>query len=49
MVHCIEQELISGDEVRDVIVYLDSFQGLYPGMPFYILGADCRAVFSQLR
>lgn len=44
-----EQELISGDEVRDVIVYLDSFQGLYPGMPFYILGADCRAVFSQLR
>lgn len=42
-------EVIGGDTVQDKLVYLDAFPGLAPGMDFYILGLDCRAVFEQVR
>ncbi len=45
-----EEDLISGsDEVQDVLVYLDSFPGLVPGMAYHVLGEDVRAVLTQLR
>lgn len=44
-----EKELLDGDKVSQQFFYLDQFEGLYPGMRYYIIGKDVIYAAEHLR
>jgi hypothetical protein len=44
-----EKDLIGGDTVDQNYFYLDQFEGLYPGMEYFIMGKDVIYVAEHLR
>lgn len=44
-----EEELIGGDKIDQTYVYLDSFEGLYIGQPYWIIGKDIIYAAEHLR
>jgi len=44
-----EKELLPGDKVTQQYFYLDQFEGLYPGMRYYIIGKDITYAAEHLR
>lgn len=44
-----EKELLDGDKVTQSYFYLDQFEGLYPGMRYYIIGKDIVYAAEHLR
>jgi hypothetical protein len=44
-----EEELLDGDKITQSYFYLDQFEGLYPGMRYYIIGKDIIYAAEHLR
>lgn len=44
-----EKDLLDGDKVSQQMFYLDQFEGLYPGMRYYIIGKDVIYAAEHLR
>ena len=44
-----EKELLDGDKISQQFFYLDQFEGLFPGMRYYIIGKDIIYAAEHLR